>query len=86
MDLKDPGIFHSPVKRSITIAGHQTSITLEPLFWDLLKAASEQRELPLNALVAKIDVERVASQAPPGLATAIRLWLVRDLMVERGFE
>ncbi|QJB70426.1 ribbon-helix-helix domain-containing protein [Parasphingorhabdus halotolerans] len=84
MDLKDPDIFHPPVKRSITIAGHQTSITLEPLFWDLLKAASEQRDLPLNALVAQIDVLRLEADEPPGLATAIRLWLVQDLMAGEG--
>lgn len=73
-------IFQAPVKRSITIAGHQTSISLEPLFWQLLKSAADQRQLPLNALVARIDVERIAAPAPPGLATAIRLWLVNDLL------
>ena len=80
MDLAQPEIFHPPVKRSITIAGHQTSISLEPLFWDLLKAASDQHGLPLNALVARIDVERIAATQPPGLATAIRLWLTNDLL------
>jgi len=73
-------IFHPPVKRSITIAGHQTSITLEPLFWRLLRDASEKRGLPLNALVARIDVERLDADEPPGLATAIRLWLANDLI------
>lgn len=80
MDLDGPEIFHPPVKRSITIAGHQTSISLEPLFWDLLKAASDRRDLPVNALVARIDVERIATAEPPGLATAIRLWLANDLL------
>ena len=80
MDLERPQIFHPPVKRSITIAGHQTSISLEPLFWDMLKAASDRRGLPLNALVARIDVERIAAAQPPGLATAIRLWLTNDLL------
>jgi|TARA_R110001599_G_scaffold127602_1_gene301133 predicted DNA-binding ribbon-helix-helix protein len=80
VDLAKPEIFHPPVKRSITIAGHQTSISLEPLFWDLLKAASDQHGLPLNALVARIDVERIAATQPPGLATAIRLWLTNDLL------
>jgi predicted DNA-binding ribbon-helix-helix protein len=80
MDLEKSGIFHPPVKRSITIAGHQTSISLEPLFWALLKAASDDRGLPLNALVARIDVERIAAAQPPGLATAIRLWLTNDLL------
>jgi predicted DNA-binding ribbon-helix-helix protein len=60
----------------MTIAGHQTSISLEPLFWDALKSAADQRALPVNALVAQIDVERLEADRPPGLATAIRLWLV----------
>ncbi|MEJ6593672.1 ribbon-helix-helix domain-containing protein [Parasphingorhabdus sp.] len=80
MDLGQSEIFHPPVKRSITIAGHQTSISLEPLFWDMLKAASDRRGLPVNALVARIDVERIAAAQPPGLATAIRLWLTNDLL------
>jgi predicted DNA-binding ribbon-helix-helix protein len=60
----------------MTIAGHQTSISLEPLFWDVLKAAADARRLPVNALVAQIDVERLESNSPCGLAGAIRLWLV----------
>ena len=64
----------------MTIAGHPTSISLEPLFWDLLKAAAAQRGLPTNALVARIDAARIEAAEPPGLATAIRLWLAHDLM------
>jgi len=67
--------YHPPVKRSIEIAGHKTSISLEPLFWDLLKRAAAREELPLNALVARIDAERIAARTPPGLASAIRVWL-----------
>lgn len=77
-------LFHPPVKRSITIAGHQTSITLEPLFWDLLRSAAEQKQLPINALVAQIDVMRLDAEEQPGLATAIRLWLVNDLLGKTG--
>ncbi len=68
-------IYHPPVKRSMTIAGHQTSVSLEPLFWDALKIAAEDKQLPINALVAQIDVERLDSSTPCGLASAIRLWL-----------
>ena len=84
MSIAPDDLFHGPVKRSIQIAGHMTSISLEPLFWDLLKAAAEARGLPLNALVARIDVERIAVEAPPNLASAIRLWLVRDVIEGRG--
>jgi predicted DNA-binding ribbon-helix-helix protein len=67
--------YHPPVKRSVEIAGHKTSISLEPLFWDLLRAAALTEGLPVNALVARIDAERIAAEVPPGLAGAIRLWL-----------
>lgn len=73
-------IFHPPVKRSIAIAGHATSISLEPLFWNMLKMAAEERGVPINALVAQIDVVRMEAEHPPGLGTAIRLWLVADLV------
>ena len=77
-------IYHPPVKRSVEIAGHKTSITLEPLFWDLLKQAAEREQVPLNALVARIDAERIAAQNVPGLAGAIRLWLAaRQIAPER---
>jgi predicted DNA-binding ribbon-helix-helix protein len=67
--------YHPPVKRSVEIAGHKTSISLEPLFWDALRAASAAEGLPINALVARIDAERILAEHPPGLATAVRLWL-----------
>jgi len=68
--------YHPPVKRSVEIAGHKTSISLEPLFWDRLRAAAAREGLPVNALVARIDAERIQADDPPGLAGAIRLWLV----------
>lgn len=68
--------YHPPVKRSVEIAGHKTSISLEPLFWDMLRHAALREGLPINALVARIDAERITSPTPPGLAGAIRIWLV----------
>jgi predicted DNA-binding ribbon-helix-helix protein len=70
-----PGGFAGPVKRSVTIAGHQTSISLEPLFWAALERAAADATLPLNALIAQIDVLRIAAADPPNLASAIRSWL-----------
>ncbi len=67
--------YHPPVKRSVEIAGHKTSISLEPLFWRLLRAAAEEEGVPINALVARIDLERIKADVPPGLASAVRLWL-----------
>ena len=65
-----------PVKRSITIAGHQTSISLEPIFWQALEAAARERSLPLSALVAAIDHARIGADDPPNLASALRSWLM----------
>ena len=64
-----------PVKRSIMIAGHATSISLEPVFWEALQRAAAAKGLPLNALVARIDAQRVEAEDPANLASAIRVWL-----------
>ena len=67
--------FGVPTKRSVTIAGHETSISLEPAFWAALEVAAGERRLPLNALIATIDVERLDSSPPSNLTSAIRQWL-----------
>jgi predicted DNA-binding ribbon-helix-helix protein len=59
----------------MTIAGHPTSISLEPVFWTALEAAAREAGLPLSALVARIDAERIAAPDPSNLASAIRVWL-----------
>jgi predicted DNA-binding ribbon-helix-helix protein len=64
-----------PKKRSVLIAGHQTSISLEPMFWRALEAAAVERGCPVNALVAEIDVARLDADQPPNLTSAIRQWL-----------
>ena len=64
-----------PVKRSVMIAGHATSISLEPVFWDALKAAADEERVPLSALVARIDAARIEEADPSNLASAIRVWL-----------
>ena len=68
-------LYARPVKRSITIAGHETALTLEPVFWDALRRAAAMHAVPVNALVARIDAERIAAEQPPGLASAVRCWL-----------
>jgi len=64
-----------PIKRSVAIAGHSTSISLEPIFWDALGEAATAMRLPLSALVARIDAARIEADDPPNLASAIRVWL-----------
>ncbi len=73
-----PGGFAAPRKRSVTIAGHQTSISLEPVFWNALEQAAAARGCPTNALVAQIDAIRVKEDVPSNLASALRTWLFHD--------
>jgi predicted DNA-binding ribbon-helix-helix protein len=67
--------FGPPVKRSVTIAGHQTAISLEPIFWEALRTEATRLDLPVNALIAQIDLDRMSADPAPNLASAIRCWL-----------
>lgn len=58
-------------KRSILIAGHATSVSLEPEFWDALKEIAEDRALSLNQLVAGIDQGRSGN-----LSSAVRVFVL----------
>jgi predicted DNA-binding ribbon-helix-helix protein len=70
-------------KRSVTIAGHATSITLEDEFWSELKTLTADRNLSINALITDIDDRRVKDNVENGKATnlssAIRLEILRTL-------
>jgi predicted DNA-binding ribbon-helix-helix protein len=68
--------FGVPVKRSVTIAGHETSVSLEPMFWTELERAAAGQGLPLNALIARVDAQRIESPRPPNLTSALRQWLL----------
>ena len=73
--------YHPPKKYSVRIDGHRTSISVEAMFWEMMTAAAAARSQSINALVAQIDAERIRAATPPGLAGAIRIWLVTH---ERG--
>lgn len=75
-----------PVKRSILIAGHQTSISLEPAFWAELERAARADGSSLNALVSRIDAERLGAQRPPNLTSALRQFLLLRALEHRGDE
>jgi predicted DNA-binding ribbon-helix-helix protein len=62
-------------KHSITIAGHATSLSLEPVFWQALQDAARDTGKPLAALVAEIDEARTRRRTPENLSSAIRVWL-----------
>ena len=59
-----------PTKHSLTIAGHATSLTLEPIFWDALHEAAAAEGKSLAGLVAEIDEARTTN-----LSSAVRVWL-----------
>jgi predicted DNA-binding ribbon-helix-helix protein len=48
------------------------------MFWAALEDEARRRALPVNALVARIDVERMDADDPPNLTSAIRQWLWRE--------
>jgi predicted DNA-binding ribbon-helix-helix protein len=68
-----------PVKRSFSLQGHRTSISLEAPFWDALKDAAEKEGLSLAALVARIDETRNGA----GLSGAVRIWIL-DYVRRKG--
>ena len=68
--------FGRPSKRSVTISGHETSVSLEPMFWRELERAAEGAGKPLNALIAEVDALRLESRPAPNLTSALRQWLL----------
>jgi|SRR5579863_7455572 predicted DNA-binding ribbon-helix-helix protein len=58
--------------RNVVVAGHRTSVRLEPLIWDALRDIAQRRGIAVNELVTEIDRHRAA----PGLTAAIRVYVV----------
>ena len=63
-------------KRSVVLAGHHTSISLEEEFWSALCEIAAARALSLNALVARIDTERANRPVPANLSSALRIYVL----------
>lgn len=63
-----------PIKRSLTLKGHRTSVSLEDEFWRAFREISAEKDLPINVLAAEIDVER---DPETGLASAIRVFVLK---------
>ncbi|MBV8745551.1 MAG: ribbon-helix-helix domain-containing protein [Xanthobacteraceae bacterium] len=68
------------VKRSIVIAGHKTSVSLEDAFWKGLKEIAAMRNIPLSDLVSTIDNERQHGN----LSSAIRLFVLDHYRTQAG--
>lgn len=61
-------------KRSVVVAGHRTSVSLENVFWDHLRMLAKARRVSVNELVTEIDQSRDGS-----LSSAIRVFILEDL-------
>lgn len=64
-----------PVKRSLTLRGHRTSVSLEDAFWDEFRRIAAARGQTINGLAARIDAER----GDVGLASALRVFVLETL-------
>jgi predicted DNA-binding ribbon-helix-helix protein len=68
-----------PLKRSIKIAGHRTSLSLEPQFWDALKTAARVRSKSVSTLIAEID----GSRENINLSSAVRIFILNEALKGR---
>jgi predicted DNA-binding ribbon-helix-helix protein len=66
-------------KRSVALAGHRTSVSLEQEFWDALDAIARDERRSLASLIAEIDRLRLTQTPAPGLASALRVFALRRL-------
>lgn len=77
---KAASINRSLSKRSIAIAGHRTSIALEPEFWDALDALARARAMTLAHLIAEIDSARADERPDRPLASALRVYALQKAL------
>lgn len=68
------------VKRSVMVAGHRTSVSLEQPFWDALREIATERDISINALVASVDEAR----SRENLSSALRLLVLRHYRDKAG--
>lgn len=64
-------------KRSVRIAGHETSITLEDEFWDVLRSIAEEQNISINQLITHIDEDRDRN-----LSSALRVYILQHLQAQ----
>ena len=65
-------------KRSITISGHRTSITIEDVFWNTLKAIAKSRRMPMTGLIEEIDANREGN-----LSSALRTYAMTETLKKK---
>jgi predicted DNA-binding ribbon-helix-helix protein len=65
-----------PIKRSLTLVGHRTSVSLEDIFWKQFKRIADEKNQTINGLAAEID----ANRGDIGLASAIRVYVLEAII------
>ena len=68
-----------PLKRSVTIKGHRTSLTLETEFWDVLTDLARAQQKSVSALIADIDTRRSLEDPDQSLTSAVRVFVLLSL-------
>ena len=68
---------HSLEKHSVTLSGHATSISIEGVFWNVLKQIAKDRRISLSALINEIDHDRAGN-----LSSALRVYVVNHLLIQ----
>jgi predicted DNA-binding ribbon-helix-helix protein len=68
------------VKRSVSIAGHRTSVSLEEPFWEVLQEIAELEAVSVQALIGRIDAER----GDQNLSSALRVFVLGSLRAARA--
>lgn len=69
------------IKRSFTLHGHRTSVSLEAEFWELLDCYAKVKGQASAAIVAKVDEGRLQAPMPPlSLSSALRIFLLREVL------
>ena len=71
-----------PIKRSLTLKGHRTSVTLEDIFWQQLQSIAKRKDISINALVAEIDATR---DLEASLASSLRSFILLDALKPARF-
>ena len=67
-------------KYSVTLKGHRTSISLEPLFWETLHQMAESQNKPLHTLISEIEETHLISGIPGNLSSTLRLYILKELL------
>ena len=66
-------------KRSLSLHGHRTSIALEPEFWEVIDNEAKIRKQSIAGLLSKLDDQRVADGNQSGLASYLRVWVLKQV-------